>query len=304
MPAPEARARESIDRLLESAGWHVQGRIAVNLGASLGVAVREFQTNAGPADYMLFANRKMLGAVEAKSVGMTLSGVSEQSAKYSTSLPSSSAVWRNPLPFLYESTGIETFFTNGLDPMPRGRRVFGFHRPETLLEWVQEPTSLRSRLLTLPPLVTTGLWAAQVEAITKLEHSFAKDKPRSLVQMATGSGKTVTAIGFIYRLIKFAKARRVLFLVDRSNLRRQTLKEFQQYATPDDGRKFTELYNVQRLTSNTLDSVNKVCITTIQRLYSRGEQVGGSSRDQRVWAFKWLASPPAQPIPFGKRLQV
>lgn len=86
--------------------------------------------------------------------------------------------------------------------------------------------------------------------------------------MASGGGKTFTAVSFIYRLIKFANARRILFLVDRSNLGRQTRNEFQQYITPDDGRKFTELYNIQHLNSNTLDLVSRVCITTIQRLYS------------------------------------
>src|SRR5438132_6043635 len=86
--------------------------------------------------------------------------------------------------------------------------------------------------------------------------------------MATGSGKTYTAVSSIYRLIKFGGARRVLFLVDRSNLARQTLNEFQQYVTPDDGRKFTELYNVQHLQRNRIDPVANVCITTIQRLYS------------------------------------
>ena len=116
--------------------------------------------------------------------------------------------------------------------------------------------------------MTNGLWSAQIEAIENLERSLAQDRPRALIQMATGSGKTFTAVSFIYRLIKFAGAKRVLFLVDRSNLGRQTLKEFQQYVTPDDGRKFTELYNVQHLQSNTLDSVSRVCITTIQRLYS------------------------------------
>ena len=120
----------------------------------------------------------------------------------------------------------------------------------------------------MPQLITTGLWEAQIEAIENLERSLAEDRPRALIQMATGSGKTFTAVSFIYRLIKFAGARRVLFLVDRSNLGRQTLKEFQQYVTPDDGRKFTELYNVQHLQSNTLDPVSRVCITTIQRLYS------------------------------------
>ena len=121
---------------------------------------------------------------------------------------------------------------------------------------------------TTHPLNTAGLWSAQVEAITNLEQSFAQDKPRSLIQMATGSGKTYTAVSFVYRLIKFAKAKRVLFLVDRNNLGRQAFKEFDQYRTPDDGRKFTELYNVQHLQSNTLDPVSKVHITTIQRLYS------------------------------------
>ncbi len=260
--------------MLEGAGWVVQDRDSLSLGAGLGVAVREFPLTTGYADYLLFVSRKMAGAIEAKPVGKTLSGVELQTAKYAEGLPLVPPAWRKPLPFLYESTGVETYFTNGLDPAPRSRPVFAFHKPETLLEWVQEPTTLRARLQVLPPLVSTGLWGAQIEAITNLERSFADDRPRALIQMATGSGKTVTAISFVYRLIKFAKARRVLFLVDRSNLGRQTLKEFQQYVTPDDGRKFTELYNVQRLTSNSLDPVNRVCITTIQRLFSmlQGEE--------------------------------
>jgi type I restriction enzyme R subunit len=123
-------------------------------------------------------------------------------------------------------------------------------------------------------LITDHLWSAQTKAITKLEESFAQNRPRALIQMATGSGKTFTAVNFAYRLVKFANARRVLFLVDRGNLGDQTLKEFQQFVTPDDGRKFTELYNVQHLQSNMLDTVARVTISTIQRLYSmlKGEQ--------------------------------
>ncbi|MBI3979354.1 MAG: DEAD/DEAH box helicase family protein [Chloroflexi bacterium] len=268
MTTPEARARERIDQLLEAAGWIVQHRSELNFGAAPGVAVREFHLKTGTADYLLFVDRKMIGVVEAKPAGVPLSGVEPQSEKYSVGLPDVPPAWRKPLPFLYESTGVETSFTNGLDPTPRSRRLFAFHRPETLAEWAREPATLRARLRAMPPLVTAGLWDAQVEAVTNLERSLADDRPRALIQMATGSGKTVTAISFLYRLIKFARARRVLFLVDRSNLGRQTLKEFQQYVTPDDGRKFTELYNVQRLTSNTLDPVSRVCITTIQRLYS------------------------------------
>ena len=125
-----------------------------------------------------------------------------------------------------------------------------------------------------PPLIEDGLWDAQIRAVKTLEQSIADNRPRSLIQMATGSGKTYTAVNFIYRMLRYGQFRRVLFLVDRTNLAKQALREFQNFTTPDDGRKFTEIYNVQRLTSNRLDDVSKVCITTIQRLYAmlRGEE--------------------------------
>ena len=268
MSTPEQLARQTIDRLLTAAGWQVQPRAELNLSAARGVAVREFPLRTGFADYLLFVDRKAIGAVEAKAEGIPLSGIEPQSEKYSEGLPAVPPAWRKPLPFLYESTGVETFFTDGLDPEPRSRRVFAFHRPETLLAWVRAPSTLRARLRQLPALNTAGLWEAQIEAVTNLERSLAEGRPRALIQMATGSGKTFTAVSFIYRLIKFGGAQRVMFLVDRSNLGRQTLKEFQQYVTPDDGRKFTELYNVQHLQSNTLDAGSKVCVTTIQRLFS------------------------------------
>ncbi len=277
MPTPEELARQNIDAQLNACGWAVQDRQAMNLYAGRGVAVREFPTDKGEADYLLFVDRKAAGVVEAKPEGTTLSGVAEQAGGYATTLPPNIPHVTLPLPFLYESTGVETYFSDGRDPQPRSRRVFTFHRPETLAEWLGQPDTLRGRLAEMPvdhPLASTQLWSAQVEAITNLEKSFAADRPRALVQMATGSGKTFTAVNFVYRLIKHAKARRVLFLVDRNNLGRQTFKEFDQFVTPDDGRKFSELYNVQHLQSNVLDDVSKVHITTIQRLYSmlRGEE--------------------------------
>lgn len=265
---PEEKARQKIDKLLEAAGWRVQNLRELNLGASLGVAVREFPLKTGEADYLLFVDRKAIGVIEAKPEGTTLSGIAEQSSKYSMDLPENLPYVQEPLPFAYESTGTETFFRDLRDPEFRSRRVFAFHKPETLLEWISQPDTLRARLRKMSPLMKEGLRDCQIEAIENLEISFADAKPRALIQMASGGGKTYTAVSFIYRLIKFANARRVLFLVDRSNLGRQTLREFQQYATPDDGRKFTELYNIQHLSSNTLDPVSRVCITTIQRLYS------------------------------------
>jgi type I restriction enzyme, R subunit len=270
---PEEEARKKIDALLEAAGWIIQNFEDLNLGAGSGVAVREFPLKSGFADYMLFAERHAVGVIEAKPMGTTLSGVSEQTEKYLRSFPDNVPHVGDTLPFAYESTGFETYFRDLRDPDCRSRRVFAFHKPETLHEWVHQEQTLRERLRVMPPLIKEGLRDCQVEAIENLEQSFAKSKPRALIQMASGSGKTFASVTFVYRLIKFAGARRVLFLVDRNTLGKQTFQEFQQYQTPDDGRKFTELYNVQLLLSNQIDPISRVCITTIQRLYSmlRGE---------------------------------
>src|SRR5581483_6687530 len=272
MQSPEALAREKIDKLLTECGWILQNRTTINLSAGRGIAIREaLLKDRDEVDYLLFVDGKAIGTVEAKPEGYTLTGVEEQSGKYGKGLLDIYPKWREPLPFAYESTGVETQFTKQLDPSPKSRNVFAFHRPETLLEWVQSETQLNTRLGNLPTtdqMPTTNLWSAQIEAIRNLEKSLAADKRRALIQMATGSGKTYTAVNFVYRLIKLAGARRVLFLVDRGNLGDQTLKEFQQFVTPDDGRKFTELYNVQHLQSAQLDRISRVCISTIQRLYS------------------------------------
>ena len=302
---PEERARASIDRLLEQAGWVVQDVAALNVHAARGVAVREFplRPGHGAADYLLYVDGRAAGVVEAKPEGYTLTGVEAQSEKYGAGLPDNLPAYIRPLPFLYESTGVETRFTNGLDPQPRSRSVFSFHTPETLGEWLgasipswdigqqqaagtqavyTAPYSLRQRLSTMPPLDVSNLWPVQAQAIRNLEQSLAEARPRSLVQMATGSGKTFMACNQVYRLIRHARARRVLFLVDRSNLGRQTLREFQGFTVPGDGRKFTELYNVQLLQSSSIDPVSRVCIATIQRVYSmlRGEELDPDMEEQ------------------------
>jgi len=278
----EARARVEIDRQLVACGWVVQDRSAMNLYAAQGVAVREFimASGHGRADYLLFVDGKAAGAVEAKPSGTPLAGVEPQSAKYAAGLPKDLTALVSPLPFLYESTGDETMFTDGFDPEPRSRPAVTFHRPETLARWLRhwmddaEGGSLRARLERLGPVPPDGLRRIQVEAINRVEGSMIHNHPRALAQMATGSGKTFMAANLAYRLVQTAGAERVLFLVDRANLGRQTLREFQQFATPGDGRKFTDLYNVQWLTSNRIDPAARVVITTVQRLYSmlRGEE--------------------------------
>jgi type I restriction enzyme, R subunit len=266
---PEQLARDQIDALLNAAGWIVQDKKTLDFSAAQGIAVREYQTDIGPADYVLFVDKNAVGVIEAKpgDWGHKITTVEEQSAGYAAA----TLKWVNnkrPLPFVYESTGVITRFTDMRDPKPRSREVFTFHRPVTMAEWLSKPLSLRARLQTLPTLPYDGLRACQIAAIENLEVSFKADKPRALVQMATGSGKTYTAITSVYRLLKFADAKRVLFLVDTKNLGEQAEQEFMSYLPSDDNRKFTELYNVQRLKSPFVAGSSQVCISTIQRMYS------------------------------------
>src|SRR5581483_5906570 len=260
----EDKARVEIDKMLEAAGWAVQDARDVNLAAGRGVAVREFVLGPphGRVDYLLFVDREAVGVIEAKPAGATLTGVEWQSAKYLDGLPDwVQSALEGALPFAYQSTGVETRFTDTLDPEARSRQVFWFHRPETLAAWIAEvheqpgaPT-LRHRLRKLPPLAEEGLRSAQATAIRNLERSLAENRPRALIQMATGAGKTFAAAN----------------------------------------RKFTELYNVQHLSSNVVDPVARVTITTIQRLYSilKGEEELEPELDEH----SSYALTPAAPVP-------
>ena len=271
---PEEQARQEIDKQLAACGWTVQDHKAMNLSAAAGIAVREFPLETGPVDYLLYAGGKVIGVVEAKPEGHTLTGVEIQSRKYTLGVPAGLPAWRRPPPFAYESTGVVTQFTNGLDPDARSREVFSFHRPEELVRLARLEKQPRGLLRELPVMNEKGLWKAQVEAIRNLEQSLALGKPRALIQMATGSGKTFTACNFCYRLLKFGGAKRILFLVDRNNLGKQAEGEFQNFQSPYNNYKFTEEYPVQRLAKNRIEPAAKVCITTIQRLYSmlKGEE--------------------------------
>ena len=301
---PEAQARVDIDRQLAACGWVVQQYNQMNLSAGRGIAVREFpmMEGHGDADYLLFVDRKAVGVVEAKKRGSTLTGVEWQSAKYTSGLPETVPALTKPLAFAYESTGVETRFTNAFDPEPASRQIFTFHRPETLAAWVRawsefgvERATFRQRFSRLPLLAPDGLWPAQEVAIRNLEASLRHFRLRALIQMATGSGKTYTAANIAYRLIKHANASRILFLVDRAPLGKQTYQEFQAFTTPNDGRKFTEIYNVQHLQTNTIDSVSRVVISTIQRLYSilRGDQEMAPELDEAS-AFELEPSVPVE----------
>ena len=307
---PEQIARDRIDAMLREVGWVVQSKGFVDIAASKGVAVREYQTDVGPADYVLFVDRKPVGIIEAKreDEGHRLTVVEEQSANYANS--KLKYLKNDPLPFVYESTGTVTRFTDYRDPKPRGRNVFSFHKPETIAEWLKKGKSLRERLLQIPALDETGLRPAQIVAINNLEHSFKKNRPKALIQMATGAGKTFTAASFVYRLLKFADAKRILFLVDTKNLGEQAEQEFMTFQPNDDNRKFTELYNVQRLSSSYISSDSQVCISTIQRLYSilKGEELDESSElenpNENTWLQNKMAKNKAVPVEYTPKVPI
>jgi type I restriction enzyme, R subunit len=300
--AREARARVQIDKQLAAAGWLVQSQEILNLGAGPGVAVREFTLEKphGRVDYLLFLNGQPAGVIEAKPEGTPLVEVERQSGKYVAGLPEWMKPPVYPLPFIYESTGAETRVTNGYDVDARSRRVFTFHRPETLVEWSRQITdnhalpTFRARLKAMPQLDERGLWGKQAEAIRNVEQSLAEDHPRSLIQMATGSGKTFTAASLCYRLIKHADAKRILFLVDRSNLGKQAKLEFDKFTIQETQRKFPAEYNVQHLTHNAIDTTARVCIATIQRIFSilKGE----AELDQEIDEHSVYELPVAEPV--------
>ncbi|HQO32631.1 MAG TPA: DEAD/DEAH box helicase family protein, partial [Chitinophagales bacterium] len=279
---PEQIARDNIDRQLLACGWLIQHKTKINLSAGLGIAVREYQTDIGPADYVLFVDRKPVGIIEAKreDEGVRLSVVEDQSVQYANA--KLRLLDNEPLPFVYESTGEVTRFTDYRDPKPRARNLFTFHHPDTFRQWMQEDKTLRARLQNIPALPVEGLRDCQINAITNLEKSFKDNRSKALIQMATGSGKTFTAITSIYRLLKYAKAKRILFLVDTKNLGEQAEGEFRSYTANDDNRLFTELYGVTRLSSSFIPNDSQVYISTIQRMYSilKGTELDESAEEE------------------------
>lgn len=277
---PEQQARVIIDEKLIQAGWIIQDKNRLNPMASLGVAVREYPTSTGPVDYALFVDGKPVGVIEAKAsnAGEHITVVEGQSARYANS----TFKWVQndcKIRFAYEATDKITRFTDYNDINYRSRDVFCFHRPGTLKSLLAASDTVRNNMKHFPKLDPAGFRECQITAISNLDKSFADNRPKALVQMATGSGKTFTAITAAYRLLKYAKMNRILFLVDTKSLGEQAEREFLAYPPNDDTRTFSELYGVRRLKSSYIPQDVQICVSTIQRMYSilRGEEL-----DERV----------------------
>lgn len=279
---PEEEARKVIDEKLKKSGWIIQNMNELNINDALGVAVREFPTSTGEVDYALFVDGTPIGVIEAKKSeeGQNLTVVEGQTSRYANS----TFKWiknNYKIRFAYEATDKITRFTDYNDIKFRSREVFSFHRPETLKALIEQKNTIRNNMKNFPVLDETGFRKCQINAINNLDTSFANNRPRALVQMATGAGKTYTAITCVYRLLKYGKLNRVLFLVDTKSLGEQAEREFLAYIPNDDNRSFSQLYNVCRLKSSYIPQDVHVCISTIQRMYSilKGEELSESEEE-------------------------
>ena len=270
---PEQRARVRIDAKLEAAGWDLQDYSGpIDFLASPGVAIREFETRTGPVDYLLVAEGKVVGSIEAKPEGHTLASVEVQTDRYNEGFKQLVTTrdlprYADELLFQYVSTGEKTNFQSRRDPIIRPRDVFSFHKPETLAAWAQEPQPFRQRLRTLPVVEQADLRDIQYQALVNLEASLADDRPKALAAITMGGGKTRFAVAEGARLLRYGGAQRILFLVDRVSLGTQARDEFLAY-TDSQGRRFGDDYVVEVLRSNHVSSSTNVVICTIQRLYA------------------------------------
>ena len=301
---PEEKARKSIDERLKQAGWVLQDLRRVNPMASLGVAVREYPTNTGPVDYALFVAGKPVGVVEAKKddAGENIRVVEGQSGRYAnSSFKYISVDYR--IRFAYEATGKLTRFTDYNDEKYRSRSVFSFHKPETLQALLAQADTIRNNMKRFPEFDSTGFRKCQITAIENLDRSFSENRPKALVQMATGAGKTFTAITAAYRLLKYGRMNRILVLVDTKSLGEQAEREFLAYMPNDDNRSFSQLYGVRRLRSSYIPKDVQICISTIQRMYSilRGEELDESTEEESLFEKASADSQPAKEVVYNDK---
>lgn len=301
---PEGQARELIDKKLVQSGWTLQDFRQLNIMESFGVAVREYPTETGPADYVLFVDGEPVGIIEAKKdiVGENITTVENQSERYANSkLKYINKDYR--IRFAYEATGVLTRFTDYDDIKYRSRVVFSFHRPETLKALLKAPDTIRNNMKHFPKLDTTGFRDCQIKAINNLDISFAENRPKALVQMATGAGKTFTAITAVYRLLKYGKMKRILFLVDTKSLGEQAEREFLAYRPNDENRSFSELYGVRRLKNSYIPNDIQICISTIQRMYSilKDEELDESVEDESLFEQNGIESQPVKEVVYNEK---
>ncbi len=262
---PEEKARVKIDKQLNNAGWEIVSRQEYVPNYASAVKEGLMQGNK-ESDYLLFIDDKAIAVVEAKAESNSLGDIVAQQAEwYSTHPQSWVGMWfKNQIPLVYLANGNKIYFKNMLEPESEYVELTAMHTPKQMLKLIGE----KSEYGALPKLEKRGLRDCQYNAERKLEEKLKLGHKKSLAILATGSGKTYLACLAAYRLLNYTPAtKRVLFLVDRNNLARQTESEFSLFDKTEKQQPMSSLYKINRL-KKAEDINGEIVISTIQKLFA------------------------------------
>lgn len=261
---PEEKARVKIDKQLRNAGWDIVSRNEYLPNST--VAVKEaLMVGNTESDYLLFIEGKAIAVIEAKREENPLGDeVKKQVENYAVSPQAWYALWFEKLiPLVYMANGNKIYFKNMLNQNSRYEELSKMHSPKKMLQIVQK----KSEYGALPLLEKRGLRDCQYKAELEFEESLKHGKKKNLAVLATGSGKTYLACLASYRLLNYTSTKRILFLVDRNNLARQTEIEFSLFDKTEKQQKMGVLYSINRLKKET-DIKSDIVISTIQKLFA------------------------------------
>lgn len=265
---PEEKARVKIDSWLTEVGWTVVSRDEFTDAINAQAVKENLMLGNLEADYMLFLAGKAIAVVEAKRAENSLGDdVKQQAENYTKILPPENQYWFNPIPFVFISNGETMLFKDMREPESEYINLDKMYSPKELVERAGINDDF-AMLPAVPPAREGFLRECQHEAITNVELSFKRGVNRCLLDLATGSGKTFTACMLSYRAISYTPAQRILYLVDRNNLGKQTEDEFKSFKLTETGQTFTSIYSVIRLKKAEEAKNANVCISTIQRLFA------------------------------------
>ena len=274
---PEEKARVKIDKQLRKAGWDIVSRDEYVPNSTSAIKEALMQGNT-ESDYLLFVDNKAIAVVEAKREENALgSDVQQQAEGYAVHPQSWVGLWFPGLiPLVYLANGKKIYYRNLLDPNSEYTELTEMHTPKKMLQLIGQESEYGA----LPHLERQGLRDCQYRAQTQFELSIKAGKKKSLAILATGSGKTYLACLASYRLLNYTPVQRVLFLVDRNNLARQTESEYSQFDRTEHQQAMSSLYDIRRLKKEN-DIKGDIVISTIQKLFAilTGQQIVDDNED-------------------------
>ena len=274
---PEERARQRIDKQLNNAGWNIVARDEYMPNETSAVKEALMKGNT-ESDYLLFVDNKAIAVLEAKRKENGLGAeVAEQAEGYAVHPQSWYGLWfDNLIPLVYMANGNKIMYRNMLEKDTEYKEISEMHSPKKMLRIIGKESEYGA----LPYLQKKGLRDCQYNAETKLEIDLKNGKKKNLAILATGSGKTYLACLASYRFLNYTSVKRVLFLVDRNNLARQTESEFSLFDMTEDNQPLANKYQIKRLRKES-DIDAEIVISTIQKLFSvlTGQKLSDENED-------------------------